>query len=245
MVEKIATGIVLQKWFFEDEHMVKILTEGGSVLRLKAKGLDSFTSKNNMSLHIFNKVEVEYFTSPNNQRYTGRLKRARVLKEYLGEASDANLAYIEVIRNIIAYQDHNSILTFRILEQIINMIEIRQMKFQYLFTLMMVTLRQNGYTTIVDRCAKCGSNQNIKGFEVYEGGLICSKHDEGERYKLPTRTLVKLIEINSLKNPMECRDLEFTPDEVSKIQSMYKQFMENQLALNLYMLDRRHHPIKD
>ncbi len=245
MIEKINTGIVLHKWVYEDEHIVRILTEGGSVLHLKAKGLDSLHSKNAMSLHIFNTVEVEYFTSHTSSRNTGRLKTARAIREYLGEHSEQNFAYIEVIRNMLSEQDHNSVLTYKTLEQIINLMENNLMKFQYLLALMIVTIRQNGYTSIVDRCVKCGSNQNIKGFEVYEGGLICANHDEGEKYKLPTKTLMKLIEINLLKNPMECRDLDFTPEETEKIRSMYKLFMENQLAINLFMLDKKHQFIKE
>lgn len=239
MVEKVMTGIVLQKWYFEDEHIIKILTEGGNVLRLKAKGLDNIDSKNNSSLQIFNKVEVEFFTSPNNSRETGRLKRARAIKEFLGEHTDENFMYMEVIRNMIAFQEHNNRLTFSVLEQIIFKIENKIMNFQALLCLMIVTIRNNGYTPIVDRCAKCGSRLNIKGFEISEGGLICKLHEEGSKYKLPLKTLLKLIEINSLKNPMECRSLEFTQEEVESIRSTYKQFLENQLALNMYMLDRK------
>lgn len=244
MIEKINKGIVLHKWIYEDEHIIKILTEGGNVLSLKAKGLDSFESKNRMSLQIFNTVEVEYFTSHTSKRDTGRLKTATVIKEFKTESNYHNFSYIEVIRNIISYQEHNSNLTYKCLENIISMMENDLMNFQKLLNLMIITLRQNGYTMVVDRCAKCGSNQNIKGFEVYEGGLICSLHEEAEKYKLPKKTLLKLIEINSLKNPMECRDLDFNPDEILKIQSMYKQFMENQLALNLFMLDRKHQYVK-
>lgn len=245
MIEKINTGIVLKKWIYEDEHMVNILTEGGSVLRLKAKGLDSLVSKNAHSLQVFNKVEVEYFTSPTTKRNTGRLKTARAIKEYMGEHNDINFGYIEVIRNIISDQDHNSILTFNVLEEIIYRIENNTMNFQHIWALMIVTLRQNGYTTTVDRCVKCGSNQNIKGFEIYEGGLICKNHDEGESYKLDASTLVKIIEINTLKNPMDCKDLKLTMSEIAVIRSMYKQFFENQLAINLYMLDRKHHSLKE
>lgn len=245
MIEKICTGIVLHKWFYEDEHMVSLLTEGGNILRLKAKGLDSFTSKNSMSLHVFNKVEVEYFTSPNNKRYTGRLKRSRTLEEFKIEGNQDNLANIEVIRNLISQQDHNSILTFKTLEKIINLINMGQMKFQYLYALIIITIRQNGYPIVVDRCVKCGRNQNIKAFEVYEGGLICKLHEEANKYKLPASTLVKIIEINSLKNPMECRDLNFNQQEINIIKSMYKQFLENQLALNMYMLDRNTQPLKE
>ncbi len=244
MIEKLNTGIVLHKWVYEDEHIVKILTEGGNVLSLKAKGLDAWDSKNRMSLHIFNTVEVQYFTSHTNTRDTGRLKTASVIKEFKGEHSSQNFTYIEVIRNIIAYQEHNSMLTYKCLVHIINMMESNMMTFQHLLNLMIITLRQNGYVSVVDRCAKCGSNQNIKAFEIYEGGLICNQHEEANKYKLPKSTLMKLIEIHSLVNPMECRDLDFTPEEVSKIQSMYKQFMENQLALNLFMLDRKHQYIK-
>lgn len=245
MIEKINTGIVLKKWIYEDEHMVNILTEGGNVLRLKAKGLDSLVSKNASSLHVFNKVEVEYFTSPSNRRHTGRLKTARVLKEYMGEHSDVNFGYIEVIRNIISEQEHNSTITFNTLEEIIRRIEMNSMNFQSLLALMIITLRQNGYPVTIDRCAKCGSNQKIKAFELYEGGLICQNHDEANDYKLHASTLVKLIEINSLKNPIECEDLRFTMPEIEKVRSMYKVFFENQLAINMYMLDRKHHSIKE
>ncbi len=238
MITKIAEGIVLQKFIFEDENIVKLLTKGGSVLTLKAKGLDSLMSKNNRALQVFNRVEVEYFTSHTSKSNTGRLKTANTLKEYIVEASDLVYARMEVIRNIILNQTNNSILTFNILEILINLLEIESLKFQHILSLIIVTLRQNGYTPVIDRCAKCGSNQNIKAFEVYEGGLICDNHEESNKYELPTETLMKLIEINSLKNPIECRDLDFEPTEVTKLISMYKMFMENQLAINLFMIDK-------
>ncbi len=237
MIEKITKGIVLRKWIFEDEHIVKILTEGGSVLSLKAKGLDSLLSKNAMSLHPFNTVEVEYFTSSSSDRNTGRLKRSTIITEFKGEHNHVNYEYIEVIRSIITGQEHNSNLTYETLREIIYGIENGMMNFQKLLALMILTMRQNGYQSIVDRCAKCGSNQNIMGFEVYEGGLICKNHEEAYRYKLPSKTLVKLIEINSLIDPIRCRDLDLTPEEITKIKSMYKIFFENQLAINMYMLD--------
>ncbi len=238
MITKINKGIVLQTYIFEDEHIVKLLTEGGNVLQLKAKGLDSLTSKNRISLQVFNTVEVEYFTNNDMNMVSGRLKTAHCLKEFKGLDNERNLSLVEVIRNIILDQNSNSILTYSTLDKIISHLEIGTYKFQHLYSLFIITLRQNGYTPVIDRCSKCGDNQNIKGFEIYEGGLICEKHQEANDYKLPARTLVKIIEINSLKNPIECRDLDFTQEEVKQITSMYKMFLENQMGINLFMLNR-------
>ncbi len=238
MIEKINTGIVLSKWIYEDEHLVKILTEGGNVLLLKAKGLDSLLSKNAMSIHTFNTVEVEYFTSPTSTRNTGRLKRSTTIEEFIIDSDIKNIGYIDVIKNIITSQEHNSILTYNTLKRMIKYMQDNDLKFQHLLSLMIITMRQNGYPVIVDRCAKCGSNQNIKGFEIYEGGLICRNHEEGSKYQLPSTTLVKLIKIHSLKDPIICEDLNFTNDEIRQIKSMYKLFFENQLAINMFMIDK-------
>ncbi len=235
MIEKINTGIVMEVKDFEDEHIVKILTEGGNLLSLKAKGLDNFISKNRVSIKIFNKINVEFFTSSSSIYNTGRLKRSSVIHEFK-EYNEYSINLVESIRNIIIDQNFNSILTYKILERLIFEIEEDDYKFQTLLSLMIVTLRQNGYTPIIDKCVKCGSNQKINAFEIYEGGLICDNHDEGFKYELSESTLRKIIEINSLKNPVECRNLNFTPEEKTKIQSMYKAFMENQLGINLYTL---------
>ncbi len=240
MITKINRGIVLRKIIFEDEHIVKILTEGGNLLALKAKGLDSLISKNRMSLQPLNTIEVEYFTNIEMNKSSGRLKTATALKEFRGfDNNDERIfAIAEVVLNIIGGQSNNSRLTYITLEKIIKHLENRTFKFQHLYALMIITLRQNGYTPVVDRCCKCGSNQNIKGFEIYEGGLICDKHEEGNKYSLPAKTLVKLIEINSLKDPIECRDLELTNEEIRVITSMYRMFLENQMGIVLYLIDR-------
>lgn len=237
MIEKIVTGIVLEKFVFEDEHIVKILSEGGDVVSLKAKGLDNYTSKNRMSLNIFNTVEVEYFTSPSNRKHTGRLKTARANKEFIKD-NENTLNVMNVVRNLILDTNNNSILTYKTLERIIFSLENNNLLFQEILALMIITLRQNGITPIIDRCVKCGSNQDITSFSIYEGGLMCKKHEESKQYELKPNTLRKIIEINSLKDPITCRNLDFDQDEKNKIRSMYKMFLENQLAINLYLIDK-------
>ncbi len=237
MIEYIKKGIVLEKISFEDEHIVKLLIDDGNLLSLKAKGLDKNSSKNRMSLNSFNFVEVEYFTSENSNFKTGRLKTARVIKEFI---NDSNLALnvFEVCRNLILFNERNNLNIYNSLTKIINLFELNNYQFQSILVLMILILRSNGYFPIIDRCVKCGTNKDIKAFSLYEGGLICKNHDESIKYELPVATLKKLIEINSLKNPLECNDLNFTPDEIIKIKSMYKLFLENQLAFNLYFLNK-------
>lgn len=235
MIERNVIGIVLEKYVFEDEHIIKILIENGDILSLKAKGLDSLHSKNRMAIFVFNEVEFEYFTSNEAKGNTGRLKRATLINEFTN-ISERNSLLIEVVRNIILGQEKNSNLTYQSLKKIINLFKVNDYNFQSLYELIILTLRQNGYLPIVDKCVKCNSNQLIMGFSIYEGGLICNKHLELKKYFLPAKTLRKIIEINSLKNPLECRNLNFDQLEVAKIKSMCKLFLENQLGINVYLL---------
>ncbi len=237
MIEKLNTGFVLEKRVFEDEHIVRILTEGGNIIALKAKGLDSFTSKNRMSLNILNKVEVEYFTSPTTKSNTGRLKTARALKEFTS-LNDKTLDIVEVTRNILLDSNSNTTISYKILEKIIFAMESNNFRFQNVWELMVYTMRINGYIPIVDRCAKCGTTQDIKGFSLFEGGLICKNHEEANKYSMKGSTLRKIIEIHILKDPSMCNDLELTPEEEKNIKSMYKQFMEQHMGVNLFVIDR-------
>lgn len=235
MVEKIITGIVLNKFPYEDEHIVKILSEGGNIISLKAKGLGNLTSKNNASLMLFNICEVEYFTSISGM--TGRLKTARVLKEFIKD-NELSLNVLETIRNIISERVRNTNVTYNTIKNILSSLENNNFSFQKLLALMIITLRNEGYKLVVNSCVKCGTNKNIKGFSIYEGGLICELHEEAKQYEADPSFLRKIIEINSIKNPIECNDLNFSPKEISMLKSMYKNFFENQLGINLYLINK-------
>ena len=232
MIEKIISGIVLDKFEFEDEHIVKILSEGGSILSLKSKGLYNNDSKNRMSLNLFNLVEVEYFTSKNSSGFTGRLKTAKVIKEFISY-DPLSLYLVQQSRNILLDLNNNSILTFKSLTKIIDSIENNNYSFQKFLALIIIVLRQNNYKPIIDKCVKCGSNKDIIGFSIYEGGLLCKLHKEFYNYKLPSTTLRKIIEINSLKDPSICSDLQLTPEEESQIKSMYDLFLNNQMGVSV------------
>ena len=235
MIEKIIIGIILEKYVFEDEHIVKILSEGGDLISLKAKGLSNLTSKNNSSLNPLNICEIEYFTSMSGM--TGRLKTARVLKEFVND-SERVLDIIDVIKNIIKGSKRNNIITHNTLKDIIISLESNNFSFQKLMSLMIITLRNEGYRLVVTHCVKCQTRKNIEGFSLYEGGLICNKHEESKKYKADPSFLRKIIEINSIKNPIDCKDLYFSPKEISMLKSMYKMFFENQLGINLYLINK-------
>lgn len=234
MIEKIITGIVLGKREYEDEHIVTILSEGGNILSLKAKGLHNNVSKNRISLQPFNRVEVEYFAAPMDSN-RGRIKRASVNNEYTNEGELAYSA-IQVMHNILyPISSHNNAIYNSVIN-ILDSINNGTYNFQKMLSLFILVLRNEGYTPKVNACVKCGSNQKIKGFSLYEGGLICQNHEEGNKYKLVYSLLEKIIEINLQINPMKTRDLNLTPEETQILKSMYKVFFENQLGLNLYLI---------
>ena len=234
MIEKIITGIILDKFQFEDEHIIKILSQGGNVISLKAKGLSNLTSKNNASLNPFNICEIEYFTSLSGM--TGRLKTARVLKEFIKD-TELSLNVMQILRNIIIGSKRNTMVTYNTVKNILSSLESNNYSFQKVLSLMTITLRNEGYNLVINKCVKCGKNQNIKGFSLYEGGLICDTHEESNKYEAEPSFLKKIIEINSIVNPIECNDLNFLPNEVSMLKSMYKMFFENQLGINLFLIN--------
>lgn len=237
MIEKIVKAIVLQKYIFEDEHIIKLLSEGGNIISLKAKGLDKNHSKNRSSLVPFNIVEVEYFTSPSKFSHTGRLKRSNLLEETYSN-SEQFLSIIDVSRNLILDSTNNSMLTYKVLYEIINSIRDNNFSFQKLLVLLILIHRQNGYQIMVRACIICGTNKDIQGFSVYYGGLMCKRHEETKRYILPSDTLRKIIEIHLLSNPLVCKELDFSSREIKILKSMYKNFFENQLGINLYSIDK-------
>lgn len=234
MIEKIITGIVLGKREFEDEHIVKILSQGGNILSLKAKGLQKNSGKNRISLQSFNVVEVEYFAAPSDSN-RGRIKRATTTKEYLGNKEYA-YSVIQVMHDILYPLNSHNNLTYNAILNILESLEMETYSFQKILSLFIIILRNEGYTPVVDKCIKCGTNQKIGGFSLYEGGLICEKHEEMSKYKLDTIFIRKIIEINLQKNPMVCENLNFNPNEIKVLKSMYKMFFENQLGLNLYLI---------
>ncbi|BDU67785.1 MAG: hypothetical protein TYPL_4380 [Candidatus Tyloplasma litorale] len=238
MIEKIVTAIVLEKISFNDEHLVKILSEGGNVITLKAKGLDLNSSKNRMSLGVFNEVEIEYFTSQFSRNNTGRLKTARIIKEFIYENNYNSINILNFCKNILLQQNNNSNQIYKSIQKIKNSLENNFYNFQFIFELLILKLRQNGYKPIVDKCALCQSNQNIKGFSIYEGGLICDKHEESIKYELEPSTLRKIITINTLKDPLYCNNLNLNQNEILKIKSMYKMFFENQLGISLFLIEK-------
>lgn len=234
MIEKIVTGLVLGKIEYEDEHIVKILSEGGNILSLKAKGLSNNFSKNRMSLQHFNKVEIEYFPAPFDSN-RGRIKRVNVIKEYIDD-DEMSYAVAQVLNDILyPINSHNNYIYNSVIN-ILNALKDGNYSFQKMWSLFILILRNEGYISVVDKCVKCKNNQDIKAFSLYEGGLICKKHEEANRYKLPINFLKKIIEINIQKNPMLCGDLSLTPDEIKIIKSMYKSFFENQLGINLFLI---------
>ncbi len=236
MIEKIVTGIVLGKFPFEDENIIKILSEGGNIISLKAKGIDKYESKNRLSLSLFNIVEFEYFSSSNNSN-SGRLKRANLITEYLAN-SELSYSVVQVLRELLLAHDSYNNVIFNLTSKILRSLEKNTYSFQKMWAILILILRLDGYYPIINKCVKCGSNQNIKGFSLYEGGLICNKHGEGEKYKLEPNTLRKIIEMNALKNPYLCKELNLTPNEVMIVKSIYKQFFSNQLGINLYGIDK-------
>ena len=235
MIEKIVTGIVLDKFPFEDEHLVKVLIESGKVLTLRAKGLNSLTSKNRVSLNIFNICEIEYFTSGVGNG--GRLKRSNILKEFLND-DEHSFNVLGLMQRLLDVSKTYNGATYFAIRKILESLESNQYKFQDILALIIIILRQEGYKPVVDGCAKCGSNKNINGFSLYENGLVCDNHEESKKYEMNPNLLRKLIEINSINNPILCDDLFFDPDEVLILKSMYKMFLENQLGANLYLINK-------
>lgn len=234
MIEKNVTGLVLGKREFENEHIVKILSEGGSVLSLKAKGLSNNASKNNLSLQQFNKVEVEYFPAPLDSN-RGRIKRATVIKEYIDD-TEQSYAVAQVMNDILyPVSSHNNAIYEAVLN-VLTSLKNKTYNFQKIWSLFIMVLRNEGYRPVIDKCVLCGTNQNINAFSLYEGGLICNLHQDGEKYKMTPELLRKIIEIYVQKNPLNCDNLNLTPDEVKYLKSMYKMFFENQLGLNLYLI---------
>lgn len=236
MIEKIIKGIVLQKFNLEDEYVVKILSQGGNILTLKTKLSDRRIYENKTFLKEFNIVEIEYFTSNLNSKYEGRIENSKIIKEFK-DRNEISKNIINIIKNI-ALESNNSILTYKSLEKIIFSLEEKTFSFQHILVFMIIFLRQNGYQIIINKCAKCKNEKDIDFFSLYEGGLVCKSHEKIDKYKLSDSTIKKLIEINSLKNPLECKDLNFDLIEISKIQKMYKTFFENHIGINLYMLDK-------
>jgi|GEM_PF-3492909 len=235
MIEKIVVGIILDKFPFEDEHLIKVLIEEGKILTLKAKGLDSLTSKNRVSLNLFNICEIEYFTSGFGNG--GRIKRSTIIKEFLKD-DELSFNVLLLVRNILDISKAYKNINFFAVKHILKNVDNNQYKFQDLLALMIIILKQEGYKPIVDRCSKCGTIKNINGFSLYENGLICDKHSISKKYEMKPSLLKKLIEINSAVNPMLCNDLFLNPTEISILKSMYKMFLENQLGANLYLINK-------
>lgn len=235
MIEKIITGIVLEKIPFEDEHIVKILTKGGNLISIRAKGLNKLTSKNRFSLRDFNICEIEYFTS--GRTSTGRLKRAKMIKEF-SINDEWVLNIVNLIKEIVSKTKNNSNLIYEIINVILNKIEKNIYSFQDILSLLIVSLRNEGYNFVVDKCVKCGSFKKIKGFSLYEGGLICEKHEIANKYELDFNLLKKIIELNLIRNPLEAKDLNFSLEDIQKLKSMYKMFFENQLGINLFLITK-------
>lgn len=234
MIEKIVTGLVLGKKEYEDEHLVKILSEGGNILSLKAKGLSNNVSKNRVSLQQFNKVEIEYFPAPSDSN-RGRIKRSTTVEEYI-DNDEQSYAVAQVLNSILyPLMSHNNAIYTSVIS-VLESLKNKTYNFQKIWAVFILVLRNEGYSPVINKCVKCGSNQDIKAFSLYEGGLICQKHEEGEKYKLHPDFLRKIIEIYVQKNPMNCRDLSLNPTEITYLKSMYKAFFENQVGINLYLI---------
>ena len=146
--------------------------------------------------------------------------------------------FLGLARNILEISKSNNILNYLAVIKILENIENNNYKFQDILALMIIILRQEGYKPEVGCCCKCGKMKNINGFSLYENGLICDNHSISQKYEMAPNLLRKIIEINSIENPIMCRDLFFEPNEIILLKSMYKLFFENQLGANLYLMNK-------
>ncbi len=234
--EKITKGWVLRIYDKEDNtSLVTIFSQEGYILNLKALGIQKVDSKNRNSLQIFSFVEIEYFQSSNLN--TGRLKKAHLIKQ-ISPVNTLEFNVLSFIKNVIIPYKEVDPKIYKTLEFILEDIKFSVFNMQYIFYILRLIIEQENYKIVVDKCALCGSKQNISSFSLKEGGLLCSNCLSSFDKPINAEFLKKIIKLFSIKEIKQLQSVQFDPAEEKMLKSIFGHFLSANLGLYSTLLEK-------
>ncbi len=173
MQTKIIQGIIISKTpYAENDEMLNVLTEN-SFINIYAKGVKKISSKNRVNVFRGALVSFEIFNSYATA-HSVLLKKATIIQG-LPEINKTNAQKIEILLKIIKnIKDHHKEIfdIYTLMLQDFDGVDF----FKNQTFLVAKILDNLGVGLSFSSCVQCGTNQNLFGFDVVQGGILCKTH---------------------------------------------------------------------
>lgn len=180
MSAKLIKGLIIDnKEYGEHDLIVKILSNY-KIYSVWAPGVRKAQSKNRASLMIGTFGEYEVFVARLNNRMS-KLKKGVILKSW----DITNFAIYDALKEVFFYLnkiDNSNSELFNFIDLYWNNISSENASYIRTF-LMSKILISLGYKPFYDCCFECKSNQNLKNFEFFQGGMSCNIHTKYKQGK--------------------------------------------------------------
>ena len=225
------------KKFEEFDAIINCINFNGKKINLRAKGFFKEKSKNALVFKEFCFVNAEYIKSDFNDDW-GLLKRGDATLNFVVE-KDLDIYFVNIFKNIFAYNDNYSCTFFKNLRKIIeNLINKPDFLLEIYFLLIQFLKKINGVFTL-EKCVICKQNKKIKTFSIYDGGLICKDCFNKTNHNIYSiETLKKIIFLFNCNNLKQFLEIDLNTKEIFIIKSILKNYYENQLGFYLNDLDK-------
>ncbi len=173
MQTKIIEGIIISKTpYAENDEMLNVLTEN-AFINIYAKGVKKISSKNRVNVFRGALVSFEIFNSYATA-HSVLLKKAIIIQG-LPEINKTNAQKIEIllkiIKNIKDYHHEIFDIYTLMIKDFDNVDFYKNQTF-----LVAKILDSLGEGLSFSSCVQCGTNQDLFGFDILQGGILCQTH---------------------------------------------------------------------
>lgn len=234
-MERVEEGIILNFFpYDENDAICKVFFSNGEIYRLFCKGVQKEISKNRLNLKEYSLIEFEFFA--NEVKYSGRLKRATLIKDFSSKESNFVKRFNLIRNSITSHKKLNSNL-FNIFVNILNISSIYDSNYLWILLFYKEIFKLENININVNSCTKCGSTKNISSFSLKDNGILCKNCITRYDLELSKSFLLKIISLIVKSENWIVLNLNFTHDEKRFLNSIFSNFLIDNLGINAFLLE--------
>ena len=210
-------GIVINEVDYRDsDAVITVYTDNYGIIPLYVRGYKKITGRNVLACQLF---DVSEFLFDLKNGHMSTLKSAYLKNDHAGLKADYDkLTAASVIAEAARYLGSET--DYRILKKLLELLESIDQNYLCINLMLCAVLRANGMSPEVDRCARCGSQNDIISFSIKEGGFLCRSCYDGTDGSIMDPQFLKKIRL-TVKAPVEAYDklpaLELNDPEITDI----------------------------
>lgn len=224
-------GIIVKSMDYkESSKLVYIVTEEG-LQTLLVKGAKQYKSKNFAYSQVLNKIQFESIPS---KTFT-ILGSANIVASYskIKQSFERTQAAYLVLEYAYQFAEHISEfkLFYSFLQSILESIDQKSQFILYSIIFRLKLLYLLGIGPIFSHCIQCESKENLRGFDLYNGGVKCNNCFEATDFLYATSLIQKIKYLYLVKlDQVDEEALQQCMDVVSQLDEFLSRYYDHYLG---------------